>query len=255
MKKYRMFLLGLFLPMFGCMLCEGKENNDQQNALHYFQKGNRLYGEQKWAEAAKTYQAALKYGQSASLHFNLGNVYVRLNKPGKAYYHFKKALVLSPNWTLPKENLAYLNGMLMPSRSLPFSFLQKCFHFLTWNVWTLLACTATWCTLFGALIYLFSSRKRRGAYLWIIIFGALTSLFLSALPLINLRELSRAVALENTALKFAPTEQSPVRRELLEGTECTWLETKGSFAYINLLDEKSAGEGWVEKEKLGRLFE
>ncbi len=65
-------------------------------------------GQQKFAEAAKTYQQALKLDPSiAEIHFNLGSVYGHLGRSVEAIASYRKALSLKPNLDAAWFNLGY----------------------------------------------------------------------------------------------------------------------------------------------------
>jgi tetratricopeptide (TPR) repeat protein len=62
-----------------------------------FEKGNFLYQNGKYEEAAKAYESVLESNkESAELYFNLGNCYYKLHQIAPAIYNYEKALVLNP---------------------------------------------------------------------------------------------------------------------------------------------------------------
>jgi len=62
-----------------------------------FEKGNLLYQNGKYAEAAKAYESVLEANkESVELYFNLGNCYYKLHQTAPAIYNYEKALVLDP---------------------------------------------------------------------------------------------------------------------------------------------------------------
>ncbi|PZX95210.1 BatE protein [Flavobacterium aquariorum] len=63
-----------------------------------FEKGNILYQNGKYAEAAKAYESVLEANkESVELYFNLGNCYYKLHQTAPAIYNYEKALVLDPS--------------------------------------------------------------------------------------------------------------------------------------------------------------
>jgi uncharacterized protein (TIGR02466 family) len=65
-------------------------------------------GQQKFAEAAKTYQQALKLDPGiAEMHFNLGSAYENLGRSGDAMACYRKALSLKPELDVAWFNLGY----------------------------------------------------------------------------------------------------------------------------------------------------
>jgi len=62
-----------------------------------FVKGNKLYGEQKFEEAAQAYEEAIIISQSQwGYYFNLGLAYKKLDKKKEAINSFQKTLELNP---------------------------------------------------------------------------------------------------------------------------------------------------------------
>ncbi len=70
-----------------------------------FFKGNKLYVEQKYKEAAQAYEGALELSQSQwGYYFNLGLAYKKSEKKKEAIASFKKALELNPeSYSINKE--------------------------------------------------------------------------------------------------------------------------------------------------------
>jgi len=62
-----------------------------------FDRGNRLYEEGKYQEAAEAYAAAARYGiEDVRLEYNLGNAAFRLGRLGEAVLHYERAYRLDP---------------------------------------------------------------------------------------------------------------------------------------------------------------
>jgi tetratricopeptide (TPR) repeat protein len=70
-----------------------------------FLKGNKLYGENKFPEAAASYEEALRLSQDQwAYHFNLGLAYKKMGKNEEARAAFTRALELNPGtFSVTKE--------------------------------------------------------------------------------------------------------------------------------------------------------
>lgn len=69
-------------------------------------KGNALYQQKEYDSAAYYYEkiAALQ-PQNATVYYNLGNTYYRLNKIGPAVLNYERALNINPKYKEAKDNL------------------------------------------------------------------------------------------------------------------------------------------------------
>jgi len=81
-----------------------------QTASDDFERGNSLYREGKFDQAAAAYEAILSQGfAGAAVYFNLGNSYYRLGKVAPAILAYERALRLQPNDPDIKHNLSLVN--------------------------------------------------------------------------------------------------------------------------------------------------
>jgi tetratricopeptide (TPR) repeat protein len=81
-----------------------------QTASDDFERGNNLYREGKFDQAAAAYEAILNQGfAGAAVYFNLGNSYYRLGKLAPAILAYERALRLQPNDPDIKHNLSLVN--------------------------------------------------------------------------------------------------------------------------------------------------
>jgi len=76
-----------------------------------FLKGNRLYGEQKYAEAAAAFEEAVKMSQpNWGYFFNLGLAYKKMDKKDESITAFRKAAELNPESYSSNKELAEALG-------------------------------------------------------------------------------------------------------------------------------------------------
>jgi len=81
-----------------------------QTAADDFERGNVLYREGKFDQAAAAYEAILNQGfAGVAVYFNLGNSYYRLGKVAPAILAYERALRLQPNDPDVKHNLSLVN--------------------------------------------------------------------------------------------------------------------------------------------------
>jgi tetratricopeptide (TPR) repeat protein len=73
-----------------------------------FFRGNALYGEEHWAEAAAAYERVLSAGlESGALYFNLGNAYFKAGDVGRAVLSYERARQLMPGDPDLQANLGF----------------------------------------------------------------------------------------------------------------------------------------------------
>lgn len=79
-----------------------------------FQRGNALYQQGKFAEAAGVYEEIIKSGSvSGELLFNLGNAYHKTGNMGKAILQYERALRLMPGDDDLRHNLQLENLLIV----------------------------------------------------------------------------------------------------------------------------------------------
>lgn len=75
-----------------------------------FKKANNLYKRGEYQKALKSYKLIEDNNyKSASLYYNLGNSYAKLNKFGYAILYYEKSLFLNPNNNNAEYNLKLIN--------------------------------------------------------------------------------------------------------------------------------------------------
>ena len=242
MKTYHKFftIAALIASLSACYCCAENTLTSAQNKL--FQDGNNFYGESKWTEAIDSYSQLLQHGESPTIHFNIANAYAQLNKIGYARFHFEKALKLNPQFKQAKENLASI--IHIENNSL----FAKIFSFATFKTWLYIISASFWLTaIFVAMLAFKLYNKKR------VLILTTTSTFLtitaSIILIANLNKLSQAVILVTTQVKFAPTEQSPARDTLNEGSICQIIDKNNNFTYISVKEKNL--EGWIPSSTIG----
>ena len=77
-----------------------------------FNEATEFYNNGEYSAAIENYEQIIENGEhSASLYFNLGNCYYKLNSIGPSIYYYEKALLLSPNNKEIQNNLRFAQNM------------------------------------------------------------------------------------------------------------------------------------------------
>jgi tetratricopeptide (TPR) repeat protein len=181
--------------------------------------------------------------ESAAIHFNLGNSYLRARQIGRSVASYLRAERLAPRDGDIKANLGYVRGLVngpaavdkRPLWASPFE--QVAVDELRWSALIIFMLTAT-----AVLIGLYAGLKRRKVAWWALIGGILLVYVVIGLFTRAVEETGRGVALERADVRFEPSPQATTYFKLLEGTELRVLREKDGWLKVERLDHKA---GWV----------
>ena len=233
----RFFLI--FLISFSAFAME------QNEAETIVAEGNRLFGEENFSEAIQTYEKALQFHPSAQIFFNIGQSYWALQKPGFALAYYLKAKNIAPYWKLLNDTLHSFYQQNPQFTNKAFPWYHTLFCYFQWNTWKLLITIFLCLTVCSFVYYQLFCRKK------IVLFSILSNLLFFILSLLlfifNYSFKDLYICPDTTPVFFAPTDNSPVRYNLLPGTQCTVKEIRSHYFFINTLDNK---DGWVKKVSL-----
>ena len=132
-----------------------------QTATDEFDRGNALYRDGKFEQAAGAYEVILRQGVTTpAIYFNLGNSYYRMGRTAQTILAYERALRLRPNDPDIRHNLALVNLKTLDRiEPLPELF------FIDW-----LRTISSYVPL-HTTIWLF-------AFGWLLMFGSLAALYL-----------------------------------------------------------------------------
>ncbi|MDT0555698.1 tetratricopeptide repeat protein [Patiriisocius hiemis] len=231
----------------------------QNDAL--FNKGISFYKEKKYTEAIDAWKQIEQHGShSASLYFNLGNAYYKLNSIGPSVYYYEKALQLAPNDSDIKNNLAFAeNARIDAIEPLPQSVFSKWYNSIatlfTFDGWakTAIALVIMFVILF--LGYYFSSSERTKRFLFV---SSLLSVFLGLVSLTMayqtytdfINDKPAIIFAESAEVKSAPSVGGPSVFILYEGTKVQIIDQDNEWYRIKLADGK---DGWLPNNDLKEL--
>lgn len=213
-----------------------------------FSRGNALYAEGKFADAAAAYQAAVGRGEfSANLFYNLAGAHYRLGDRGRAILNYRRALLLEPRHAEAAANLAFVRG-----RS-PVPLVAVDDGFAGWldaDAWTWTAAAGGWLAVVGLGAAVWRRRSR-----WSTLGAGLVGLAVGAAAGWALYRLdggtknpARAVVLaDETRALYSPADNSKAVSVLPAGGEVRVLSAQGAWDYVQLGD---GSRGWVGADRL-----
>ncbi len=231
-----------------------------QNAT-IFDDATKAYNKGDYEKAVEDYQKILKNGQhSATLYYNLGNSYYKLNQIAPSIYYYEKALLLNPNDSEIQNNLKYAQNMTLDAiDEIPETGISKIkgsiIGLFSFDQWARLAVAFVilFVLCYIAFYYFkYSSRKR------IAFIASIISLLFSILSIIFAFLQKNHFDADQPAIVFAsevgiqsePNERSQEIFKLHEGAKVNVLESLNNFDKIRLSDGKT---GWLPKESIKLL--
>lgn len=92
------------------------------NADSTFIQGNWYFEDEKFVQAARTYERLLGNVEHADLYYNLGNAYYRMGEVGHAVWAYEKGLQFEPRNDDIKHNLELVNTRVQDRITMPDGF-------------------------------------------------------------------------------------------------------------------------------------
>jgi len=226
----------------------------------HFQKGNQLYQQGQYLEAAQEYEQVLSLGfESGELYFNLGNAYFKARELGRAILNYERAKRLLPrdedvDYNLQIANLSVVDKITVPPPFLPlkvFSDFKGQFGVNSWALFTL-GCYTAVIGLISVRVLLPRPAVRRfttATILPLVLFLILSSLTFAA----RVREAQATEAIllaDKVDVQSAPGGEGTTVFSLHEGVKVRVEETSGEWVEIRLADGKV---GWIKTADLERI--
>jgi len=226
-----------------------------------FTAANKAYQQENYMEALEAYQKIEKQElKSASLYFNMANIYYKTNQVAPAVYYYEKALKIAPNDKDIQFNLEFANRMILDNiEPLPKSLSQKLLDGIvlrfTYETWSKFAVGLAFVFAILFLMYHFSySTSKKRIYF---ITSILSVIFVTSCLFFAYRNKHHvdnnieAIIFSPVAeVKSAPTNSSDVYFELHEGSKVVILEVLDNWKKIKIADGKM---GWINSEALKEI--
>lgn len=228
---------------------------------HLFDQGKEAYKNGKYQQAINSWMQILDKGEaSAELYFNIGNAQYKLNHIGPSIYYYEKALMLSPNDSDIKTNLAFAeNARIDAIEPLPQSVFSKWYNgisgIFTFNVWAIWAVVFSIVFVIFFLFYYFSYKVKTKRFLFLfssialfLIVVTVTMAFLTYNDYVN--DKAAIIFSSQIEVKSEPSMGSASAFVLHEGTKVQITGQDGNWFRISLADGK---DGWVPASDIKQL--
>ena len=232
-----------------------------QTAIDEFERGNMLYRDGKFDQAASSYESILRQGlASAPLYFNLGNSYYRMGRLAPAILAYERALRLQPNDPDISHNLNLLTYKTVDRiEPLPELFFVQWLRSISvliplhTTTWLFSSC---WFALFGgfALLYLFNAAPVLRFLRGLIILSGIALLplaLLLATQAADSQNRTDAIVMASVVTaKTSPDNQSVDAFVVHEGLKVRLGDSVGEWMKIILPDGKV---GWIRSGDCERI--
>jgi tetratricopeptide (TPR) repeat protein len=214
-------------------------------AAEYYKKGD-------YEMAVRLNSQALATGfESAAIHYNLGNSYLRSRQLGRAIASYLKAQRLSPGDVDVLANLNYARGMVSapalaetrPFWSVPFERFTP--HELRWVALVVFMFTAT-----VSLVGLYAGWKRRKVLAWAVAGGVVFIYCLIGVFDRAAEDAGLGVCVEGVAVTFEPSTQATTYFQLPEGAEVRILREKDGWSKVERADGRI---GWAPSNVVEKI--
>lgn len=230
----------------------------QEDRSLKFKKGVELYTAGNYQEALDQWMEIYKTGyRSASLNYNIGNAYFKLNNIPGAILFYERALLFKPSDDNTNYNLQVAKTLVVDKfNEIPQLFFVRWFDFVSLflpvNAWAVLSMVAFLFFLILLSVYIYTSRYRMKVFsFWL----AILFLFISASSLAFTLRNKTLVYDSRKAIIFTPSvngKSSPDNSGtdlfvLHEGSKVSIEDEVGGWYEIKLSD---GNKGWVPSNSL-----
>jgi tetratricopeptide (TPR) repeat protein len=219
-----------------------------ENPSAEFDAANRLYAQNKFPEAAASYERLIATGSvSPALYFNLGNANFKSGQIGRAIAAYRQAETLAPRDPDVRANLQFARAQVQGA-TLRATLLQRALGTLSLNEWTGLGAGALWITFF-----LLAWRQIRPSLAtalrnWTWLAGVVALGLCVAVALAYLQNPARdsvIVSAHETTVRNGPFDESPGTFTANDGAELRLLDRKNDWLQVT---DGTRRIGWLKRE-------
>jgi tetratricopeptide (TPR) repeat protein len=219
-----------------------------------FEQANRLYEEERFAEAVAAYERiAATRGVSSALLYNLGNAAFKSGQIGRAIAAYRRAELLTPRDPDLRANLRFARDTVTGGGWSAGPPWRDWMVRLTADEWTILATTPL--TVFFLLLWIAQLRPALGPMLrgYTLAVGVTATLLVALTAFVlqhRFTTIPGVVVTPEAVVRYGPVEESQSRFTLRDGAEVNVLDAKGPWIQIT---DSSRGSGWARRDQLVTL--
>jgi hypothetical protein len=223
--------------------------------------GNRYYMSKEYKMSIDCYTKVIASGfESASLFYNLGNAYYKLNDMPRAILYFEKARILDPGDEDIRQNLTLANARIVDKiDNIPSFFLRRWIlglaGFLLPDQWALLSLFLFAISLGSLFMYIVSRRFgiRKVSFLVgvvLMVLSMCTFLLMRNRKYVIQHSRGAIVMVPVVNIKSSPDDQGTNVFVLHEGTRITIVDSVQKWKEVKIPD---GNKGWVPDSVLAGI--
>jgi len=226
-----------------------------------FNEATELYNNGEYSKAIENYKQILENGKhSASLYFNLGNSYYKLNSIGPSIYYYEKALLLSPNDQEIKDNLRFAQNMRLDAiEEVPTTEISKIYKsavgLFSYDGWAYLAVALVFLFVLAYMAYYFlrPANQKRAAFISSI-FSLIVGVVCILMAYLNYQQFKNndpaIVFAKEVNVNSEPNVNSNSVFTIHEGTKVNILDELDDWKRIRIADGQT---GWLLSDNIKSL--
>jgi len=252
-----MAFLSVLALVCGFFTAAAEQEDLLPDTAQLFLEANKAYRGAAFQEAAVLYEKILAAGTAnGDIFYNLGNAYLKTNRPGKAILSYLQARVFMPRDEDLTTNLAYARGLIrdkLECREFVVFLNDFCFWYSKLNSVELTALFLIvnfflWAVL---TLKLYVKREFLTIAFSVLLFLAVVSGGSLGMKIYTFHFQYRGVVVaEEIMVRSGNSINDTVLFKLHEGTEFSWLQEKEGWVKLRLCDGK---RGWAQKGVVGKV--
>lgn len=235
--------------------------DDTIDGLGIFNRGNELYAQKNYEDAAVQYFTLLANGlESSEVYFNIGNCFYHQKNLGKAILNYERALQLAPDDEKILHNLQLANDKTTDEiEKIPTFFLARWWENIrklaSSTVWSVFAILLLWGGIAGFVMWIIGkerSQRKKGFMAGSIGIALSLVVFAFAYSSYNVQQNSNLaiVMSRETPLKALPDQISNEILMLHEGTKVKITEKITSWYKVRL---ENGEVGWISEKAIEEI--
>ena len=238
--------LGRTLALWAIALIAARAATAAENPQAAFFRGNALYAQERYAEAAAEYERIIQGGsESGNVYFNLGNAYFKAGDPGRAMLAWERARRLLPRDPDVAANLKHGRGdddAVPVYARLLFPLAHRLSSDELWLA-TSIFWTALLLVLAVARVAPQLARTTRPVTIGLgVLLAVCASSAVYRFATMDLPEQAVVIAAEDTAVRFEPSPTGTVHFQAKPGTVLRVLAAREGWAQVARADGR---RGWI----------